>query len=88
MDAIPISEGRKQLFKLREQVVDDSNPVILTHKKGNVVLISMDEWESYKETELLLRDTEALKALLQSFEDHDARKTKGVTVEEAFSDLS
>ena len=74
MEALSISEGRKRLFELREKIVSDHDQVILTHKGGNLVLISMDEWESNKETQRLLRDKEALKALIQSFDDHDSGK--------------
>ncbi len=74
MEALTISEGRKRLFELRTQVVSDHEQVILTHKNGNIVLISMEEWESYQETQRLLKDKETMKALIQSFEDHDGRK--------------
>jgi len=88
MEAVSISEGRKRLFELRERVVTDHDQVILTHKSGNIVLISMEEWEAYQETERLFKDKEALKALLQSFQDHDARKMKGKAINDIFSDLS
>ena len=87
MEALSISEGRKRLFELREQIVSDHDQIILTHKGGNVVLISMDEWETYQETQRLLRDKEALKALIQSFDDYDSRKKRGKSVNEVFSDL-
>ena len=79
MEALSISEGRKRLFELREQIVSDHDQVILMRKGGNVVLISMDEWETNKETQRLLRDKEALKALIQSFDDHDSgKKTRSI----------
>ncbi len=87
MEALSISEGRKRLFELRDRVVSDHDQVILTHKKGNVVLISMDEWESYQETQRLLKDKETMMALVQSFEDHDAKQQRGRSVEELFADL-
>ncbi len=87
MIAMSISEARQRLFELRERVVDDSDQVIMTHKNGNIVLISMAEWEAYQETARLLHDQAALRALLQSFEDHDKGTTKGKTIEELFADL-
>ena len=87
MEALSISEGRKCLFELRDRVVSDHDQVILTHRSGNVVLISMEEWESYQETQRLLNDKETLKARIQSFEDHDAKKHRGKSVNEVFSDL-
>ena len=87
MQAVSISEARKRLFELRDQVVNNHEEVILTHKRGNVVLISMDEWESYQETFRLMKDTAALKALFQSFEDRERGTVKGKSVDEVFSDL-
>ncbi|CAN2042409.1 Antitoxin YefM [Candidatus Magnetomoraceae bacterium gMMP-15] len=86
MQAMNISEAHKQLFKLRERVVEDHDQVIITHKNGNIVLISMDEWESYQETFRLLKDKAALRALLQSFEDREVGEARGKTVDEVFSE--
>lgn len=87
MVAMSISEGRQRLFELRERVVEDYDQVILTHKSGNVVLISMAEWEAYEETRRLLKDKAALQALLQSFETHDAGLHNGKDPAEVFADL-
>ena len=87
MEALSISEGRKRLFELRDRVVSDHDQVILTHKSGNVVLISMDEWESYQESQRLLQDKETMKALIQSFEEHDEKKQSGKSVSDVFSDM-
>ncbi len=89
MVALSISEGRERLLELREKVISDHDQVILTHEHGNVVLISMEEWEAYRETERLVMDRPALKALLRSFEEHDAgKKARGKSVAEVFSDLT
>ncbi len=87
MQVLSITEARKRLFELREHVVNDHEPVIITHKQGNIVLISMDEWESYQETFRLLNDKAALKALFQSFDDREHGRVKGKTVEEVFADV-
>jgi prevent-host-death family protein len=87
MEAITISEGRKRLFELRQSVIENQDQVILTHKQGNVVLISMAEWQAYQETMRLLNDKPALKALVESFEAHDAGTTAGKAITDVFSDL-
>ena len=87
MEAVSISEGRRRLFDLRKMVVDNHDQVIMTHKAGNTVLISMDEWESYRETVRLMNDREALTALVNSFEQHDAGVTRGKSPDDVFSDL-
>ena len=88
MEALSISEGRKRLFELRKTIVDNHDQVILTHHQGNIVLISMDEWEAYKETERLLKDRAALRALIDSFAAHDAGQASGKSMEAVFADLS
>ena len=87
MQTMSISEARKHLNALREHVVNDHEQVILTHKQGNIVLISMDEWESYEETRRLLKDRAALQALFQSFEHRERGIVTGKSPEEVFSDL-
>lgn len=87
MEALTISEARKRLFELRQKVVDDNDRIIMTHKQGNVVLISMDEWEAYQETVRLLNDKAALKALVDSFIAHDAGLTQAKSPAEVFADL-
>ena len=88
MQAVSISEARRRLFELREHIVEDHEQVIVTHKHGNIVIISMEEWESYQETLRLLKDKAALKALIQSFEDREKGTITGKSVEEVFSDVS
>lgn len=82
-----MSEARKRFFELRASVVNDHEPVIVTHKQGNIVMISMDEWESYHETLRLLNDTAALRALFQSFEDRQSGTIRGKSVEDVFADV-
>lgn len=86
MEAMSISEARQRLFELRELVVDNQEAVIMTHKKGNAVLISMAEWEAYQETMRLLNDKTTLQALVDSFAAHDAG-IPAKSVSEVFADL-
>ena len=50
MDIINASQARANLFKLLEQVNQDSQPRIITSRRGDGVLISKDDWESLQET--------------------------------------
>ena len=85
MKTMTVTEGRERLIELSNQVLLDQIPIILTQPKGNVVLISATEWESFQETYRLLRDRAALATLLQSFETHGHSPSK--SVEEVFKDL-
>lgn len=50
MDIFSASQARANLFKLLEQVNQESKPCIITSRKGDGVLISKDDWESIQET--------------------------------------
>ena len=50
MDIHSASQARANLFKLLEQVNRESEPCIITSRKGDGVLISKDDWESIQET--------------------------------------
>jgi antitoxin YefM len=50
MDILSASQARANLFKLLEQVNQDSKPRIITSRRGDGVLISKDDWESIQET--------------------------------------
>lgn len=50
MDIHSASQARANLFKLLEQVNQESKPCIITSRKGDGVLISKDDWENLQET--------------------------------------
>ena len=50
MNILNASQARANLFKLLEQVNQDSKPCVITSRKGDGVLISKDDWESIQET--------------------------------------
>ena len=47
MDIHSASQARANLFKLLEQVNQESEPCIITSRKGDGVLISKDDWERW-----------------------------------------
>ena len=50
MDIHNASQARANLFKLLEQVNQESKPCIITSRKGDGVLISKDDWNTIQET--------------------------------------
>ena len=79
--AITASEARKHLFPLIEQVNDDRQPIEITSKRGDAVLISRLDYEALQETAYLLRSPANARRLLESLaqaragerEAHDLR---------------
>jgi antitoxin YefM len=66
--AITASEARKNLFPLIEQVNDDRAPVEITSKRGDAVLIGIDDYRALEETAYLLRAPANVRRLLESME--------------------
>ena len=64
--AITASEARKNLFRLIEQVNDDRQPIEVTSKRGDAVLLSRADYDALTETAFLLRVPANARRLLES----------------------
>ena len=69
--AITASEARKNLFPLIEQVNDDRAPVEITSRRGNAILMSVDDYEAWQETAYLFRSPANARRLLDAAEALD-----------------
>ena len=54
MKTITASHARTNLFRLLEEAAQSSEPIQITGKRGNAVLVSMDDWQALQETVYLL----------------------------------
>jgi len=45
-----VTEARQKLFGLVEQVNESHEPITIISKRGNVVLVSEEDWRSIQET--------------------------------------
>lgn len=50
MSAINITNARKELYNLVEEVNLYSEPTLIVSKKGNAVLVSESDWNAIQET--------------------------------------
>ena len=64
--SISASEARQRLFPLLEQVNTDHEPVRITSKAGDAVLMSADDYDSWQETVYLLRSPENARRLMEA----------------------
>jgi antitoxin YefM len=64
--SITASEARKNLFPLIQKVNDDRQPVEITSKGGDAVLMSRADYDALNETALLLRTPANARRLLES----------------------
>jgi antitoxin YefM len=63
---ISASEARKSLFPLIERVNTDHDPVRITSKAGDAVLMSADDYDSWQETIYLLRSPANAQRLMEA----------------------
>ncbi len=54
MKTVTASEARANLYKLLDEAAITSEPVQITGKRANAVLVSMDDWRAIQETLYLL----------------------------------
>ena len=73
MNTVTLAEAKANLEQLIEQVLSDAEPAILCTEKGDkVVLVSLDEFNSWKETAYLLSNPANAAHLRQSIAESRA----------------
>ena len=50
MPTITATEARKRLYKLLDEVSESHEPIQITGKRSNAVLVSEDDWRAIQET--------------------------------------
>jgi len=50
MNIINVTQARSQLYKLIDEVASSHEPVQISGKRGNAILISEEDWRSIQET--------------------------------------
>lgn len=76
--SISASEARQRLFPLLEQVNTDHEPVRITSKAGDAVLMSAQDYDSWQETVYLLRSPENARRLTEAVARDRADRPKSV----------
>jgi antitoxin YefM len=74
--SITASEARRNLFPLIQKVNDDRQPVEITSKGGDAVLMSRADYDALNETALLLRTPANARRLLESLSQARAGKSE------------
>ena len=77
MKALTYTAVRSNLAKTMKEVCDDHDPVIITRKQHDaVVMMSLEDYEALNETAYLLRTPKNTKRLLESIEELEKGKGK------------
>jgi antitoxin YefM len=74
---VSYTELRQNLARYMDQAVDDRIPIVVTRQggKGNVVILSEEEFEGWQETVHLLSNPANAKRLLESIREADSGLT-------------
>jgi antitoxin YefM len=54
MTSLPVTQARSKLYQLLDEAADSHEPIQITGKRSNAVLVSEDDWRSIQETLYLL----------------------------------
>lgn len=65
MSIINATTARNNFFRVMEEAIDNKEPICVTGKKGNVVIVSEDDWRSIQETLYLVSIPGMKEKLLQ-----------------------
>ncbi|MGI1691587.1 type II toxin-antitoxin system Phd/YefM family antitoxin [Thermoanaerobacter uzonensis] len=54
MKTMPVTKVRQNIYKIIEQIKENSEPIQITSRKGNAILVSEEDWNAIQETLYLL----------------------------------
>ncbi len=54
MTTLTVTEARANLYKLLDEVAETHEPIFITGKRANAVLVSEEDWRAIEETVYLL----------------------------------
>ncbi|MDI3501109.1 MAG: antitoxin YefM [Thermoanaerobacter sp.] len=66
MKTIPVTTVRQNIYKILEQIMVSNEPIQITSKKGNAVLISEEDWNAIQETLYLLSVPNLRESIIES----------------------
>ena len=69
MTTITVTDARSRLYKLIDQARDESEPILITGKRGNVVLVSEDDWRAIQETLYLVSIPGMRESILEGMDE-------------------
>mgnify|MGYP003480753588 CR=1 FL=1 len=76
MQAISFSELRKDMKHIMDAVRERHEPTIITRKHGNMVLMSLDDYNALEETAYILSNPKNAQRVLTSIEEIRSGKGK------------
>ena len=69
METVNSTLARSSIFQLIDKTNETSEPIMITGKRGNAVLISEDDWNAIQETLFLLSIPDMRKSIIAGMKE-------------------
>ena len=79
MKTISITEARNNIYKLIDMTSDEGEPIQITGKRGNAVLISEEDWRAIKETLYLVSIPGMRESIIKGMKEPLSKTTSKIT---------
>ena len=77
MTTVNVTEARANLYKLIDDASVSHEPVVITGKRGNAVLLAEDDWKAINETLYLLSVPGMRESIIEGMQENlDATSTE------------
>jgi len=84
-NTLSITEARKKIFKITDEVQKGSNYFVLTEKgRAKAVIMSADEFDSWQETLEIMSDPELMKDIKEAKKEYE--KGEYITLEDLLAE--
>jgi len=70
MTTVNVTEARANLYKLIDDATVSHEPVVITGKRGNAVLLSEDDWNAINETLYLLSVSGMRESIIEGMQEN------------------
>jgi len=70
MTTVNVTEARANLYKLIDDASASHEPVVITGKRGNAVLLSEDDWNAINETLYLLSVPSMRESIIEGMQEN------------------
>ena len=74
MQAVSFSELRKDMKRIMDTIEERHEPTIITRKQGNMVLMSLEDYNALEETAYILSNPKNAQRILESLTELRAGK--------------
>jgi antitoxin YefM len=78
MKTVTATSARAGLYKLIDATLSDHEPIQITGKRGNAVLVSEDEWRAIQETLHLVSIPGMRESILQGMQEPLSKRSRRI----------